>query len=358
MATRDPVKTARNEMIQEMKGKLRALLPQVLRETGISSETSLNAVIGGKVAAFIDLHHEQIHSADAYVSLYLNGFKAAISSNDEGNRSHRRNYEIFKKSKAAREYFMLFLKRAYLKHYDELSRKRPHLDESEIWIGQNRANYGLLITPRFVNGRWENDKSEIRHFPKLYWTIGHVLLSGLVVENDPDRVMFPNVNAYLTFFKNTLVRVSGSQYERAIANLYVEYARSLDDPEKLPLLMPEYRYGGKQLAHKYRLDFTIINPFTMDKVGYELSPWSTHGYLRALKGLTQEKINEMARDNFEKEIEKHRSFFRQHGIFALIYTDKQLENADVIFRDMIQYLKPANHVAQPDFHLLNKFFDT
>jgi hypothetical protein len=70
---------------------------------------------------------------------------------------------------------MLFLKRSYLKHFDELSRVRPHLTESEIWIGQNKADYGLLITPRYVNGVWENDRSEIRHFPKLYWTIGHVL---------------------------------------------------------------------------------------------------------------------------------------------------------------------------------------
>ena len=29
---------------------------------------------------------------------------------------------------------MLFLKRSYLKHFEELSKVRPHLTESEVWI--------------------------------------------------------------------------------------------------------------------------------------------------------------------------------------------------------------------------------
>jgi hypothetical protein len=89
-------------------------------------------------------------------------------------------------------------------------------------------------------------------------------------------------------------------------------------------LIPEFRYEGKEREHRYRLDFCIIDPFTMQKVGYELSPWSTHGYLSKLKGLTQKEINDMAKDNFEREMTKHRSFFSKDGIYALIYTDTQL----------------------------------
>jgi hypothetical protein len=356
MAKRDPIKTARNKMIEKMKEDLRTLLPRVVKETGIASESSLNAKIGGKAAEYIDLHHELILSPDAYAALYMKGMKAAMSPPGPYQNSHRENYEILRASSAARKYFMLFLKRSYLKHHDELARVRPHLDESEIWIGQNKADYGLLITPRFRNGRWENDRSEIRHFPKLYWTIGHALQSGFVVNGDPDRIKFPNVNSYLTFFKNTLVRASGSSYEKAIAQLYVDYVRAADDPESVPLLIPEYRFEGKAPAHKYRLDFTIINPFTMDKVGYELSPWSTHGYLKSLKGLTQAKINEMAKDNFEREMEKHRAFFKRHGIYALIYTDSQLAEIGDVFADMKKYLAPVNKVVQIDFDLLDAFF--
>ncbi|MFA9201612.1 MAG: topoisomerase II [Cypionkella sp.] len=356
MAKRDPIKTARNKMIKQMKTELRAMLPQVLKETGYKSESSLNAMIGGKAADFIDLRHEHILSPEAYASLYMKGFKKAMSPPGMFKDFNRRNYETLQASPAAQKYFMLFLKRAYLKHYEELSRVRPPLEESEIWIGQNRADYGLLITPRYQNGTWENDRSEIRRFPKRYWTIGHILHTGLVVDGDPDPIEFASVKDYLTFFKNTLVRASGSPYEKAIAKLYVDYVKAADDPESIPLLIPEYRYGGRASAHKYRLDFTIINPFTMEKVAYELSPWSTHGYLSKIKGLTQAKINEMAKGNFEKEMEKHRSFFKKHGIYALIYTDEQLAKIDEVFDDMQQFLNPVDQVEQLDFHLMEAFF--
>jgi len=135
-------------------------------------------------------------------------------------------------------------------------------------------------------------------------------------------------------------------------------SRTPKDPEQVPLLIPEFRYEGKAPKHKFRLDFCIIDPFTMQKVGYELSPWSTHGYLSKLQGLTQREINEMAKDNFEREMTKHKSFFRKHGVYALIYTDKDLADVDGVFEDMKQYLEPVDEVVQLDFHLLDKFFDT
>jgi hypothetical protein len=55
VAKRDPNKTARNKRIASMKERLRELLPKVLKETGIDSEASLNAKIGGKADEFIDL---------------------------------------------------------------------------------------------------------------------------------------------------------------------------------------------------------------------------------------------------------------------------------------------------------------
>jgi hypothetical protein len=359
MAPRDPIKTARNKLIAKMKEDLRTMLPGVLKETGFASQASLNAMIGGKADEFIDLHHEVVLSPDQYVTCYMKGFKAAMSPpGDPFPNAHRRNYERLKSSKAAQEYFMLFLKRSYLNHFEELSRKRPHLSESEIWIGQNNADYGLLVIPRFnkMAGEWENDRSEIHHFRKLYWTIGHIVRTGLVVPGDCDRIMFSTVDEYLTFFKNVLVRASGSSYEKAIAKRYVAFVKASSVPEGVPLLVPEYRCEGKAPKHRYRLDFCIIDPFTMQKVGYELSPWSTHGYLSKLKGLTQAQINDMAKDNFEREMAKHKSFFKRHSVYALIYTDKDLADMDAILEDMKQYLEPIDKVVQLDFHLLQKFF--
>jgi len=61
----------------------------------------------------------------------------------------------------------------------------------------------------------------------------------------------------------------------------------------------------------------------MDKVGFELSPWSTHGRL-ATKGKSAKDINAEALANFEKEMAKLKSFFKKHGIYALIYTNSDL----------------------------------
>jgi hypothetical protein len=109
MAPRDPIKTSRNRIADEITDSLRKMLPTVLSETGIEKESSLNAIIGGKCAHFIDLHHEVILSPDAFASLYMKGFKSSMSpAGLKFPNSNRRNYEMFRASKAAQEYFMLF----------------------------------------------------------------------------------------------------------------------------------------------------------------------------------------------------------------------------------------------------------
>lgn len=354
----DPNKTARNRRIAQMKIELRELLPTVLEQTDFESEASLNATIGGWAKSFIDLHHDVIHSSEQYAQRYMAGLRKGMEAEGPNAKVYRRNFGRFRVSSAAQRYFMLFLHRSYLKHFDELSRKRPQLDEAEIWIGQNNADYGLLVTPRWndTTENWENDRSEIRHFGPLYWTIGHVLETGLVTPRDKDPIRFDSIHAYLTFFKNVLVRASGSAHERAIAQRYVQHVTAATDPLNVPLLIPEFRYEGRAAKHRYRLDFCIIDPLTMQKVGYELSPWSTHGHLSKLGGLSGAEINAMAQDNFEREMAKHKAFFRAHGVFALIYTDRDLSDPDAIFEDMKIRLAPVDQTAPIDFNLIDNFF--
>ena len=359
MASRDPAKTALNKRIKALTDELKALEAQVLVDTGFANVHSLNATIGGKAQEFIDLHHEVILSPDAYRQAYNSGFKAAMSPAGAWQNNHRTNFERLRRSRASKRYYNLFLERSYFKHAFELSRTRPKLDESEVWIGQKNAEWGLLITPRWnqVTEDWENDRSEIRHFPKLYWTIGHVLEVGLVPPGEDDRLTFGSVDAYLTFFKTVLVRASGSKYEQVIARRYVDFVKASNDPESVPLLIPEFRYEGRTGKHKYRLDFTIINPFTMRKVGYELSPWSTHGALTGLAGKTQKEINDLAQANFEKEMSKHKSFFKKHDVYSLIYTDSDLTDLDAVFSDMRAYLEPGENPFQAKLDLVDNFLD-
>lgn len=357
MAKRDPNKTARNRIIQAIKGELRTLLPDVLRAVSLGSEASLNAKIGSKTDDFFDLKHDVIHSHDEFVLRWLKGLKVAAV--DEGQAAYSWIYNNLKKHDCFKKYVLLFLKRSYLKHFEELSKKRPDVEEAIAWIGQTNANYGLLITPCFRNGEWENDKSEIRAFDKAYWTIGHVMKTGLVIPGKKDKIFeFSNIDQYLLFFTDTLVRNSGSQYEYEIACHYADFVKLHPNPESVPLLIPEFRYEGLAKKHIYRLDFLIIDPYTLEKVGFELSPWSTHGYLKKIGGLTQKEVNEMAQDNFEKEMKKHRSFFKKHGIFCLIYTDESLKNTKLLFDDEIKpYLTPELPQQQLSFQIMEEFFE-
>jgi hypothetical protein len=181
--------------------------------------------------------------------------------------------------------------------------------------------------------------------------------TGFVIPGTEDKIKFRNIEEYLIFFKNVIVRNSGSKYEYEIAKLYCEFVLASADPLRIPLLLPEYRYEGQQTKHKYRLDFTIIEPIALSKYGFELSPWSTHGYLSNIAGLKQKEINELALDNFEKEMKKHKDFFRKHGVFGLIYTDSDLKNLDSIFEDMKAYLAPKAVGTQLRYHIFDEFFD-
>jgi len=266
-------------------------------------------------------------------------------------------WEKIKNHQNLRKYTLLFLERSYLKHFDELSKNRPPVEAAEIWIGQEHANYGLLITPRFVNGYWENDKSEIRAFPKAYWTIGHIMQTGLVIPGTSRIFTFKDIEQYLMFFQETIVRNSRSKYEYEIAGHYCDFVRSSPEPESVPLLIPEFRYAGLQVRHVYRLDFLVINPYTLEKVGFELSPWSTHGYLSKIGDLNQKQINELAADNFAKEMRKHRAYFKQHGVFCLIFTDDILQNTETLFNnEILPYLQPERPQIGMSFQIIEEFF--
>ncbi len=358
MSKRDPEKTARNKKIKEYTDILQNLLHDVLNETQIRSEQSLHGIYGGKFAEYIDIENEVIYSSDHFISLYLEGFKKTVENSKE-NSAHYRNLKLLNECKILKEYLYIFLKRVYLRNYEALSKRRPLIEEAVLWIGQNNANYGILITPRFNKriNQWENDKSEIRHFKNPYWTIGHILETGLVVPGRDEKISFHDINDYLSFFKNVLVRNSGSIYELEIAKKYCIYVHSSPDPRCVPLLIPELRYDGLSNNHKYRLDFTIIDPIELTKIGFELSPWSTHGYLAKVKELTQKEINKMAKDNFEKEMEKHKEFYRKYGIFTLIYTDSDLNNLDKLFLEMKNYLEPKSRAAYLNNQIIHDILD-
>ena len=270
---------------------------------------------------------------------------------------HFENLEFIRQHRLVFEYVLLFLRRTYLREYENLSKPRPSVERATIWIGQERASYGLLVTPRFRDGAWENDKSEIRRFDRTYWTIGHVLKTGLVIPGVDERISFTTVDQYLAFFKNTLVRASGSTHEMEIASRYCNFVRAASDPLRVPLLIPEFRYAGIETKHQYRLDFCVIHPYEGTRVGFELSPWSTHGKITGTRNKTQAQINEEAKSNFEDEMQKAKSFFRRHGIVVLIYTDSDLSHPQTVFDDIARFLHPRQAAKQLSFKVMRDFLN-
>jgi len=357
MAKLDPHKTARNKRIKELSEELEQLQLTVLGLTECHSVFSLHGKMGSKNALFIDVRQAIIHTPAQYQSLWMEGCMRHLDELKERgyrNSAFQMLVRRVQTHKPVLTYLMKFLERTFLREYDNLTKVRP-TDDAAIWMGQNDAEYGLLVTPRFRRGEWENDKSEIRRFPKDYWTIGHVLHTGLVVPAEDEVMEFTDVEHFLSFYRNVLVRHTRSRHQLAIADRYREFVRNADDAEKVPLLIPELRYLGPERQHKYRLDFCIVHPFTLQKVGFELSPWSSHGVLTGVAKRAQSEVNDEARENFEREMRRHKEFFRRHGITVLIYTDEDLRDSGAIFSDIEKQLLPQKKYAQLKIFTMRQF---
>jgi len=246
----DPNKTARNKRVAEIKSQRRALQPQVFAELVVAcegkytEEASLNAFIGSKTDDYIKLRDDVIQTPLEYKSKWLSGLQRSRDSavNTGTNHRHIVMYDLVTGSNPSfKKYLSLFLESSFLKHYEEHYKQKPKLDESEYWFGNNDDEFGLLVTPRFSSDQWENDKSEIRHFKKPYWTIGHVMETGLCYMGEERIRTFTTVEDYLQFFRD-MVRRTKSTYQLDIADRYIEFVKASADPKSIPLLIPELRY--------------------------------------------------------------------------------------------------------------------
>jgi len=350
VAKRDPNVTARNKTIKSMTEDLKELQPKVFPEVGRANEQSLNAYIGSKADEFIDLKNEVITTPEEYVHLWLKGMEKASKRYEQEIKSHLKD----PKNENFRKYTYIFLRRSFLKHYNELHKKRPDVDSAEIWFGVNDAHYGLFVTPRWNGECWENDKSEIRAVRFKYWTIGHVLETGLCVPDENDKYEFTEITDYLDFFK-AQVRLTKSKYQVELANRYIEYVNNSEQQLDVPLLIPELRYDGSGRKHKYRLDFMLINPFTMEKIGFEISPWSTHGKLSG-KDKTLIQLNKEALENFEKEMKKIREYYKKFKVPIFHFSDSDLVDMDNVWNEMSDYLNTGEPPKQLEMGMFTDYF--
>ena len=104
--------------------------------------------------------------------------------------------------------------------------------------------------------------------------------------------------------------------------------------------------GNKYIKEKGLATSTGCESLLARKEGFELSPWSTHGYLSGVKDKKQAEVNAEARANFEKEMQKCKDYYRKYQIFTIIYTDSDLLDMDQIFEEMERYLRPERENRQ------------
>jgi hypothetical protein len=358
---RDPNKTARNQQVLELKRRRRELLPAVLEELKdvnegrYDDEASLNAFIGSKADEYIDLKNDVIKSPLEFRSKWIKGLTREVADS-RSRRFPSRHQRIFDLLNGDFHNFKLyvraFLDGSFLKHYEELYKTRPKLDESEYWFGPTGDEFGLLVTPRFDGGRWENDRSEIRHFRQPYWTVAHVVETGLCYMHENRVRPFSCVEDYLHFFRD-LVRRTKSKYQLDIADRYIELVQGSPVPETVPLLIPELRYDALKVKHEHRLDFLVINPWSMEKFGFEISPYSSHFKVAGV-GKSLAKFNAENKDNIEKEMRKHKKYWRSYGVAYVTYTDADLVDMGEVWRDVERHLKLEKVDEQIELALLEE----
>ncbi|MHA3891330.1 hypothetical protein [Acinetobacter sp. GXMZU3951] len=355
MAKRDINLTIRNKEIQKIKNELRLLQANVFEELpDRASELKLNAYVGSKAADFIDLKHEVIDTPQKYILKWLEGMKDQASKTNRANNIFNdlqdENKPHFKK------YVHLFLTRSFLNYYNELSKVRPDVNDAHLWFGNNDNFYGFFITPRWnqVKQEWENDNSEIRAVQFKYWSIGHILKTGLCIPDKDQKYTFTQLSDFLNFYM-ALIKLTKSPYQIYIAEQYITYIKGHSNPEDLPLLIPEMRFGGKEKKHLYRLDFMVINAATMEKTGFEISPWSTHGQLSG-KSKTLVQLNEEAQANFQKEIDKSNRFLKRYQIPTFHYSDRDLLDLDTVWLEIQEILETGKAPEQLELALYNDIF--
>ncbi|MBN8686958.1 MAG: hypothetical protein J0M10_08065 [Chitinophagales bacterium] len=325
------------EIEKEISAELKTLEEAVLQDFSKikgrdSSVHSLHGTIGHNKQKSLDLVHGTWINHEEYIAAWLQGLKDLIASNYPTILK-----EMFA-NKGIRKYIFKFLERDFYRHYKVRIRKKPQENLWSIWFGSEVLSWGLLIAPRLAEGEWENKPAEVRKVNFEYWTIGHVLSTGLVDPENNKLVTFNDLEALLTFYESILKRVSNSIYEKHVFDFYCAYLRNSANPNTEPFLIPEFRYEGIKQRHKYRLDFTILNSNTGERIGFELSPQSTHMAIQGITSKTQIELNKDLLDKWNKEMDKRNSYFEQFGITTLTFTDDKLADMNSCNKTIGYYL--------------------
>lgn len=248
--------------------KLLYLRPRVLNEYSIiAKEDSFDRDIT-TLSLHSILSSIKDHATNIKDHMY-NGYSGCMNSFLEefleGIKTEKN--EFYKKviaNEIIKEYALYFLEQNFYNQMNERIRIKPDTNLYEIHMGKNwnkgnRCIRSLYITPRFREGIWENDKSEIRRVGFDYYTIGHLLHAGMVLH----KAQGTELVKYKQFDEWKPILYPPDELEndeKQFVQCYLEYVENnIQKLNTIPLLLPQFRYGGLQEKHKYRADFLILN---------------------------------------------------------------------------------------------------
>ncbi len=301
----------------------------------------LHALIGSKNNTFVDSIRMQFSDPKDFITRWTNGLLEKTGHQIQFNKrgiQHRYILIELLKNDTFREYTFIFLERNFYRNLKERTRFKPDEILWRFWFGDNKLPWGLAIAPAFRNNEWTNDVSEIRRTNYKYWTIGHILSTGIIDPNSNELFKFDDLEQLYSFYRSILKRISNSIYEKEIYDKYISYLMQSENVLEEPFLIPELRYAGLDRKHKYRLDFTILNSHTQDFVGFEFSPHSTHMAISGIQSKSQKALNEDLSIQWRKEMDKRNEYFSSFGISTITFTDEDLKDIDKCFLEIKKYL--------------------
>lgn len=333
-----------DEKLKNMQNKVLAKYIELRRFEGENQKNtiqSLHNTIGSKNNDFAECTRMQFSCPEDFISQWLQGL--CIKYGDKINKGPHGEYRYIilemLKYPVCKEYIEIFLERNFYRNLNERKVYKPSEELWEVWFGSNKLFWGIMLSPTYRNGRWTNDVSEIRRAKYKYWTIGHILSTGIVQQSSPQRKVFSDLQEFVEFYKNELMSQSLSKYEKAIMERYVDFLEKHENVEEVPLLIPEFRYDGVKREHKYRFDFIILNSHTKHLIGFEISPQYTHMRIEKIQSKTVRQANKELEEKWEKEMQKRNDYFERYGITTITFADNELKNIDGCFNTVKKYLE-------------------
>jgi hypothetical protein len=306
-----------------------------------ASLQSFHAHIGRHNNTFVDSVRTRFTGPGEFISSWISGLHNKLDDirarGKHGYQGQLLSEQLVLKcleDNLLRQYTFKFLERNFYRNYRERTRNKPDDALWQVWFGAGSLSWGLIIAPAHRNDIWTNDKSQMRRESYSYWTVGHVMETGLYDPDSTEPTAFTDLGAFCTFYRSVLKRVSNSTYERQICDRYLNYLSSSSSPLGEPLLIPEFRYAGRHKRHEYRLDFTILNGHTFEFTGFELSPASTHISVSKSKQTSRAGFNRELATDWQHEVSKRNAYFMTYGIPIVTFADQDLKDIDHCFAKM------------------------